>query len=206
MAWIKNNKRQGLKRLVMTSLLVAVICIDVMAGNAGDSTSCAVGRVEADFYVGACVPLGNYHDGDGKLSQLLGIDVRYNIPHTKWDAGVFLHIACAFRDYDNMGSNYQNNRTCGIGLSTAYNFRQGSRVNPFAEIKLGYAINDVVGRHRYDYGRKTGVFFSPVVGVELLSFLRVSGFADISRKGFHSAGLSLGIVVGGHKKNDKNEK
>ena len=206
MAWSKNNKRQGLKRLIMTSLLMAVICIDVMAENAGDSTSCAVGRVEADFYVGACVPLGNYHDGDGKLSQLLGIDVRYNIPHTKWDAGVFLHIACAFRDYDNMGSNYQNNRTCGIGLSTAYNFRQGSRVNPFAEIKLGYAINDVVGRHRYDYGRKTGVFFSPVVGVELLSFLRVSGFADISRKGSHSAGLSLGIVVGGHKKKDKKEK
>ena len=50
------------------------------------------------------------------------------------------------------------------------------------------------------------MFFSPVVGVELLSFLRVSGFADISRKGFHSAGLSLGIVVGGHKKKDKNKK
>ena len=78
MAWSKNNKRQGLKRLIMTSLLMAVICIDVMAGNAGDSTSCAVGRVGADFYVGACVPLGNYHDGEGKLSQLLGINVRYN--------------------------------------------------------------------------------------------------------------------------------
>ena len=72
MAWIKNNKRQGLNRLIMTSLLMAVICIDVMAGNAGDSTSCAVGRVEADFYVGACVPLGNYHDGDGKTEPAAG--------------------------------------------------------------------------------------------------------------------------------------
>lgn len=39
--------------------------------------------------------------------------------------------------------------------------------------------------------------FIPKIGVELWHFLRVNTHLQLSRKGFHTYGFSLGFVLGG---------
>ncbi|MDE6305060.1 MAG: hypothetical protein K2L90_00555 [Muribaculaceae bacterium] len=160
--------------------------------------------VEVEISVGATVPLdGGYHNGNAMFDAgALGLDLRYNIGETPWDCGAFLHLDCAFRSFPQHNDGQQNNRTLSIGLLGNYNFCQGSKINPFAGMGVGVGIHDVVGGRFYNGGSPSAVFI-PKAGVEFLYFLRLNAYCQISRKGYNTFGLSLGLTIGGWPKKNK---
>lgn len=159
-----------------------------------------VAKWEGGFYFGVTNPIGAYHNGDAKIGAMMGIDLRYNIQDSPWDFGAFLELCTAMRDFYKDGSYaYQNNRTTVVGIVSHYNFGQGKQVNPYIGLGLGFALNDVVGSRVYP-SKSHSLAISPRIGVELLRHLRVDCHTEISRKGFHTIGLTLGLAFGGGKK------
>ncbi len=178
--------------------LFAVTALYSIAGLAQTNT---VSKLEGGIYVGLTSPIGAYHDGDPKIGGMIGMDIRYNIKGGPWDGGVFLEIGSAMRDYNKDGGNYyQNNRTTIFGVASHYNFRQGTTVNPYAGLGLGVASNDVVGLRKYP-SKGHSLAVSPRAGVELFRHIRVGCQATLTKKGFHSIALTVGLALGGGKKN-----
>jgi len=182
-----------MKKIFISAVLVfsSVICL---------AQTNRVSKFEGGIYGGLTSPLGSFHDGDSEVGGMIGADLRYNINGGPWDCGAFLEIGSAMRDFNKDGGNYyQNNRTSVFGVVGHYNFRQGTNVNPYAGLGLGIALNDVVGLRKYP-SKEYSLAVSPRIGVELLRHIRVGCQAELTRRGFHSVGLTLGFAIGGGKK------
>lgn len=177
-------------------LTLALGCLCSLAHAQTDKVS----SFEGGLYVGLSSPVGNFHDGTPKAGALLGADMRYNVNGGPIDCGLFLEISSANRDFRKDGSDtYQNNRTMALGIASHYNFRQGTSVNPYAGLGLGFALNDVIGDRQYP-SKHYSLAVSPRIGVELLRHIRVGCQAQLSREGFHNIALTLGFAIGGRKK------
>lgn len=178
-------------------LLVLAMTISCLATSAQVNR---VGKVEGGFYVPITRPLGSFHNGSPKTGGGFGLDIRFNIKNSPWDYGAFLELGTAMRDFINSGGDYyQNNRTTVFGIASHYNFKQGARVNPYAGLGMGIALNDVVGLELYP-SRHFSLAVSPRIGVELMRHVRVGCQTQITRKGFHNISLVVGIALGGGKK------
>lgn len=86
-----------------------------------------------------------------------------------------------------------------LALTGDYNFRQGTKINPFVGAAWGVAFNDVVG-DKYFPSEGTSMLFAPRVGVELLYHIRLMAQFNISRKGYNNFSLTIGFVLGGRPK------
>ena len=162
-----------------------------------------VQKLEGEVRAGFTTPLGGYHTGKSQVSAALGLEGRYNFKGTPWDCGLMLDLSTARRGfnhlYDEGDDRWQGNRTLSLALTGDYNFRQGTKINPFIGTGIGVAFNDVVG-DKYFPTKGTSMFFSPRVGVEFLYHLRISAQCNLSRKGFNNLGVSLGLILGGRPK------
>lgn len=168
------------------------------------STFC---RIEKHKTVGANVP-GDYFFGVpsytfGSTSFYenspifgfgqVGAEVRYNFPHTGWDAGV--EGLLTKRSYrQTKGSEYGKVFLYGgwyVGAVSNYNFRQGSKINPYAGVGIGIETD---GKH---------AMAAPRVGVELFYHLRVEVGAYLGHRDYNMVMVSLGGVIGGRPRKAK---
>lgn len=177
------------------SAFLLVVAIGSGVCSAGEPVD--VQNFEGEASVALSMPLGSYREGHSEAGAGLGVALRYNVPSTALDAGVFVRLDCAQRSFPESGfSGNQNNRALCIGVSGAWNFRQGQKVNPFAEMGIAVALNDVVGSRAYPV-KSTAAAFVPKIGCEFFHHIRVNAYCQFSRKGFNTYGLSVGLVIGG---------
>lgn len=161
-----------------------------------------VQKYEFELCAGLSMPLGSFHHGSAQPGATFGLSFRRNLEDSPWDFGLELQLYTSeweLRTRELKEKFSQNNRTLVSGVSAGYNFRQGSRFNPFASITVGYGNNDVVDNSIYPVDGNSFAFV-PKVGIELLSHIRLTAFCLICRPGFHTYGLTLGAVIGGRPK------
>ena len=153
---------------------------------------------ETEFDFGVTLPLDQYHGGKKLVGPSLAVNLRYNIKDTPWDCGLLLQTDGARRDFwhDKNSDNWQSNRTMVLAANGGYNFRQGQKVNPFISVALGVGFNQVVGDKFMDINATSPVIM-PKIGVELWHMLRINSHVMVTRKGFNTYGLTLGLVLGG---------
>ena len=182
--------------IVMTFLLYGHV--------SGYGKSLKVQLLEGEIRAGYTLPVGSYHSGKPEISMCLGLEGRYNIPRTAWDGGVMLELSSARRKYcfqeDKRSNIWQGNRTLAFALTGAYNLRQGHKMNPFVGIGVGVGVHDIVGDDVFPSHGASG-FFSPRIGIEMFHHIRFSLATNLSRKGYNNLALSIGIVLGGRRKN-----
>ncbi len=166
-------------------------------------------RFEGEVYIGMTLPASNFHDGSLKLGPELGLELRYNIPESKFDCGIMVDVTTAIYKLTPLGESgdyrsvfEQSNRSVSYILNGDYNFGQGKKVNPYAGLGIGLSINEPVTDVLYDY---KGVNFAvrPRVGVELFRHLRVELHCLVNHRGYSAAGISIGAVIGGRPKKSK---
>lgn len=167
-----------------------------------------VQKMEVEARAGLTTPLGDYHTGKPQISASLGLEGRYNFKGTPWDCGIMLDLSTARRGYEHLYNDgydrWQSNRTLALALTGDYNFRQGTKINPFIGTAIGVAFNDVVG-DKYFPSKGTSMLFSPRVGVELFYHLRISAQFNICRKGYNNFSLALGLTLGGRPKKQESQ-
>lgn len=176
---------------ILLLLFLALSCV-------GRAQTKPVKPFEFEFTTGVCMPLGAYHNGDALETPVLAMNLRYNIKNTPWSCGFLWQIDSARQDFwHNKADKWQNNRTISLALTGEYNWGQGKKVNPFAGISIGAGFNQTIGDSFIDEREGASLAFIPKIGVELWHFLRVNTHLQLSRKGFHTYGFSLGFVLGG---------
>ncbi len=184
---------------IIASLLALLSLLAVKTNGATP----IVQMMEGEARVGMTTPLGGFHGGKASLSASLGLEGRYNFRGTPWDCGLMLELTTARYSFNHMfdhGSDlWQSNRTLGLAFTGDYNFRQGTKINPFVGTALGVAFNDAVG-DKYFPLDGTAMLFAPRVGVEFLHHIRLTAQFNISRKGCNNFNLSIGFVLGGRPK------
>ena len=147
---------------------------------------------EGELRAGFGVPLGSYHNGKGEVGMTFGIEGRYNFRHLPFDCGIMLDLSSAMREYEDISPEgyklSQNNRTLAIAALGEYNFRRGRKINPYAGIALGVAMNDVVGDKCFP-SKGTSMLFAPRIGVEFFSHLRLCTQFNLSEKATTTSAL-----------------
>ncbi len=148
-----------------------------------------VQMIEGEVRSGLTMPLGGYHTGESQISATLAVEGRYNFKESPWDCGIMLDLSTARRGYEHLYHDgydrWQNNRTLGLALTGNYNFRQGTKINPFVGTAIGVAFNDVVG-DKYFPSKGTSMLLSPRLGVEFLYHLRIATQFNLCRKGYNN--------------------
>ena len=165
---------------------------------------------EGGVFFGTSTPLFGYHGGKNKFGGMLGLEFRCNIEDSPVDIGVLLDITSAEREYSlgRYGDKVttvpyrQNNRTATAAVVCDYNFYQGKLVNPFIGIGYGACLYEAINQVIYDSNGKCMIFI-PRVGVELFRHLRITCASHLSRKGYHNVSMSIGFVLGGNPRKQK---
>lgn len=188
-----------MKRVVL--LLVCLFCI----ASSYAVEPRLVRMFEFEARGGFTVPLGGYRGGHTFASVTLGLELRYNTEEQPWDCGVFLQLDGANRHFDipsrPNGYWHQTNRTWAYGITGDYNFRQGYRINPFVGIGIGAASIDQVGSLGCQTVSAENAFvLMPRAGIEFFHHIRLTAHCMIVRRGFHTAALTIGFVIGGRPK------
>ena len=180
-------------------LFLLFVVFNTIAGYS-QSNHRLVQKLEGEVRGGFTTPLGGYHTGQSQLGMSLGLEGRYNFKGTPWDCGLMFDLSTARRGYEHLYNDgydrWQNNRTLALALTGDYNFRQGTKVNPFVGTAVGVAFNDVVG-DKYFPTKGTSMLLSPRVGVEFLYHFRIATQFNLCRKGYNNLSVTLGITLGG---------
>lgn len=188
-----------MRKLILFVLFA--VAVSVAAFSQGNHK--IVQRMEGEARAGFTTPLGSFHTGKPRISMSIGLEGRYNFKGTPWDCGLMLDLSAACRGYEHLYNDgydrWQNNRTLALALTGDYNFRQGTKLNPFVGTAIGVAYNDVVG-DRYFPSKGISMIFSPRIGVEIFYHLRIAAQFNICRKGYNNLSLTLGLVIGGRPK------
>ena len=160
-------------------------------------------RFEGEANIGLTFPLGNYHNGEKLVGPEFGLELRYNIPQTPWDCGVLLNASTAVYKYEETPKTEwyweQSNRSVNVILLGNYNFKQGTKLNPYIGVGLGLSFYESINEVLYKCSG-TAFVFRPRIGIELFRHLRISMFSTINRTGYHNLGISIGAVIGGRPK------
>lgn len=185
-----------MKKVILFLLFVAVNSIAVYS----QTSVRYVQKMEVELRAGLTTPLGDYHTGKSQTSASLGLEGRYNFRGTPWDCGIMLDLSTARRGYEHLYNDgydrWQSNRTLSFALTGDYNFRQGTKINPFVGTAVGVAYNDVVG-DKYFPSNGISMVFSPRIGVEFFYHLRISAQLNLCRKGYNNLSVNLGLTFGG---------
>lgn len=188
---------------MMHKLLKIIFLFVALATASMNAQTKIVQMMEGEIRAGLTAPLGGYHTGKAQVSAALGIEGRYNFKGTPWDCGLMLDLSTARRGFEHLYNDgydrWQNNRTLALAVTSEYNLRQGTKINPFLGAALGVAFNDVVG-DKYFPSEGTSMIFAPRIGVEFLYHIRLMGQFNICRKGYNNFSLTLGFVLGGRPK------
>jgi len=157
---------------------------------------------EGEANLGITAPLGSYHNGELRAGPEFGLEFRYNFPYKPWDVGIALNVSTSVYKYDDPNSDWyweQSNRSINLMAVGDYNFKQGSKFNPYVGVGVGISSYEPIHEVLYE-NSGTSFAFRPRVGIELFRHLRVAIFATIIRTGYNNFGVSIGGVIGGRPK------
>lgn len=187
-----------MKRIVLTVIAVMSMMPSLHARD------CFLSNVEVELSDGLSLPIDSYHGGDAKVAMMSGVNFRYNFDDSPWDCGIAFGMDYACRKFVAPDARQfkQKNRTTIFGISGGANFRQYQNVNPFVNMTVGIGINDVVG-DKYIETKAVSAVFIPKVGIEFFNFIRTNLYCQLSRKGYNTVGLSIGLTFGGKFGRDK---
>lgn len=161
-------------------------------------------RYEGEAYLGLTSPLGNYHQGKAIVGPELGLEIRCNLPYSKWDYGILANVSTSVYelDGDTLSEWYweQSNRSINIMSVCDYNFRQESKFNPYIGLGVGISLYDTINEVVYDESGVAAVF-RPRIGIELFRHLRIGAYANIIKHGFNNIGVKISGVIGWTNKN-----
>ena len=134
---------------IMNRVFYLILIVAFSFANQANAQTKIVQMMEGETRAGLTTPLGGYHTGKAEISASLGIEGRYNFKGPPWDCGLMLDLCTARRGYEHLYNDgydrWQSNRTLALAITGEYNFRQGTKINPFAGAAMGVAFNDVVG-------------------------------------------------------------
>lgn len=186
---------------MMNILRYKLLTAAFLAGITAHAQSTLVQRWEGEARIGFTSPLGNYHDAQAVVGAGLGLELRYNRPHSAWDYGVLLNVTTAVWDFakhynDREGDFTQSNRSANYILAGDYNFRQGTRCNPFVGLGAGWSSCEIVTGSYYGKEGATGIFM-PRAGIEIFRHLRFCLSMHLNSHGYNNCELSIGAVWGG---------
>lgn len=186
--------------IIRYSLLTATL----LAGITAYAQRTEVKRWEGEARIGFTLPMGHYHGGNAEVGAGLGLELRYNLPHSPWDYGALLNVTTAVWDFSKFFGNpeddySQSNRSANFILVGDYNFRQGKRCNPFVGLGVGWSSCEIVSGYFYGTEGTTGVLM-PRAGIELFHHLRIGFSIHLNRHGYNNCELSIGGVLGGRPK------
>lgn len=181
-----------------------ILFIGMLLLTAGASAQTrAVRPFEFELHFGADYPLNRLPDTDKSGGPSFGLELRYNIKNSPLDVALLLDFTEVYYNQSNGNEEKleQCNLTTTIGLGADYNFRQGCNVNPFVGCGIGFGMHDALS----DFidgtnDNRNTMTFAPRVGVELWRHLRVTLSTSLSCKYYSSIGLTVGLVLGGGKK------
>lgn len=181
-------------------LVLFLTCVSTTMIISVKARTPVVQMMEGEVRAGLTSPLGDYHTGKAQVSGSIGIEGRYNFKGTPWDCGLMLDLSTARRGYEHLYHDgydrWQSNRTLALAVTSEYNLRQETKINPFVGAALGVAFNDVVG-DKYFQSKGVSLLFTPRIGVEFLYHIRLMAQFNICRKGYNNFSLTLGFVFGG---------
>lgn len=158
--------------------------------------------IEFEVRFGATMPVNSLRGSDKTTAPAFGLELRYNFPDVPLDAGFALDINAAAYSFGYIADDFeQRNRTCFVGLTGDYNFRQGGTINPFVGLGFGIGVHDAIMDVVDD--TKDGIntlAFVPRLGVELWRHLRVTFAATLSTKYYNNFSINVGYAIGGGRK------
>lgn len=165
------------------------------------NTSYPVQMMEGELFGGLSMPADSYHDAAGRPGFELGAALRYNFKDSPFDVGLRFAFNVVQRRNLHWGE-YLTDQSGSMWSLTAtggYNFRQGHKVNPYAELGFGFGRmnvldNEILPIKGYNF------VFSPQIGCEFWGLFRLYASARVIRKGFNSLNIGLAVVFGGWSK------
>lgn len=172
--------------------IVSVIILSILCFAKSQAQDNFFHNTEVELWDGICIPIGEYCGGKTKVGMSLGANFRYNFRDKPWDCGVFIQLDQARRT---INETKHNNKTASFGLSGSYNFNQGKRFNPYLSIGVGTGYNLATSDDSPDISRWSAVFI-PKIGIEMWQIIRINSYVQLSRKGFNTFGVSLGLTFG----------
>jgi hypothetical protein len=156
-------------------------------------------HITVELGEGFAYPLDNYRGGDNNISWATAFNADYHFYNSPWRCGIFLQADIAKRAYHQWEEDMkykQKNITTGIGLEGVYAFRHGRDYQPYVGLGVGVGILETDGDKFFPTDGVTGVFI-PKVGLEMEYNMRVNLYAQLSRKGYNTFGLTISWVIGG---------
>jgi opacity protein-like surface antigen len=159
-----------------------------------------------EFEVGFGISQGEFGN-NGKAGSALFLEARINIEDTPFDVG--LQGCIPYYDKNNVEVNNHiydmHIMPRSIMAYGDYNFRHWRRVSLFGGIGLGYAY--VINQHwseisnfYNDTTRSNCFAFSPRIGAEFFSHIRLTVEYKVITKSYSYFGANLGFAFGGGRK------
>lgn len=182
-----------MKKIVL--LLLAVMCC-----SGAYAKWDFIDRIEIDWVVGMNAPMGGYHSCDAKVGLSGNLELKYDFENNPWKCGLFYHIDKIRRTLpaqlvaDSDADRRLRNRVISFGFLGEYNFRKGKNVNPFVSFAVGVAECKTKSDYRFASNSWTSAFM-PRAGVEFVDLISLSAFASITRRGYNTYGIALGLRI-----------
>jgi opacity protein-like surface antigen len=189
-------------RNFLVSILLAFSCLFVSAGERVE-----VQPIEGGLNFGITPAINKLYGGTPKVGLFIGFELRYNIPNTNFDFGVYGDIKDMAHRYNVVGEEdgvaYSDrfdviSNVNSYGFVAHYNFGQGKKINPFVGLGLGLTHCQWDGEYM-----GTTLATTPRFGVELFHHLRISFQFEFNSMDYNSASISVGFVIGGRPKKAK---
>lgn len=185
----------------MISLFILVLSFTIRV-NAQSTSSYGLAniqRFEGNVDLGMTYPVTSFYGHNYHPGVSFGLELRYNLIHQPLSLGILLEQI--HTEYERCGyTAVQTNKTSVIALTGDWNFKQGSKVNPFAGLTVGYgSLHNLAQFEPYAHNTNH-IVVAPRIGLELGYYFRTHLDLNIVRKGFSNAQLSIGANIGGHPK------
>jgi len=160
--------------------------------------------VEGELGAGYGMSIGSFHGSKMRGNFEFNAELRFNIPGRGFDVGLAYNISNSTRlfeeNHNGVGVEWdQHNRSHNVLVMGDYNFRQGTKYNPYVGTGIGVSIQETHKAELYPCNG-TGVMWRTRAGIELWRHVRVGVFLNIGRAGWNTFGVSIGGVIGGRPK------
>lgn len=188
-----------MKRNIIKALVVATL-MTPLPGSAADLLP--VQGMEGEIRLGPSFALDGSpgYNHTGHMGIGFGLELRQNIESSPWDVGILFDMTDTrhtYRKINDSSVSKVDNWVNSIAGIVDYNFRQGRTINPFAGIGVGLGFYNQDGSPFETCSSGNTAVFIPRIGVELAHHFRIAASCHIIRRGFNTAELSIGFVIGG---------
>jgi hypothetical protein len=164
-----------------------------------------INPVVADVHFGLIGSMKYLHDATHGTGPVIGGGVRYNLQNEKLplEFGANLDLGSVLNSNGdrNLKDIYYTNLLLALSLYSDYNFRRGTKLNPFVGLGACVGILDNgyadQGTTSGDINQNGSFYICPRIGVDLSYHLRISSIIYVSHHSFNDKfTVTIGYVFG----------